>query len=231
MSKILIVEDDPEIAMLERDYLEIEGFETQVTDNGQMAITQAVTGDYDLILLDLMLPGCSGYDVCRVIRDKTDVPILMVTARTESVDKIRGLGLGADDYVAKPFDPAELVARVKTQLRRYTRYNTGEAAEPRETAEHDFRGLQISRTTHKCVLFGEELALTPLEFAILWYLCEHRGQVVPSEELFEAVWGEKYMDSNNTVMSHIARLREKMHEPSRKPKFIKTVWGVGYTIE
>ena len=110
MSKILIVEDDPEIAMLERDYLEIEGFETQVTDNGQMAITQAVTGDYDLILLDLMLPGCSGYDVCRVIRDKIDVPILMVTARTESVDKIRGLGLGADDYVAKPFDPAELVA-------------------------------------------------------------------------------------------------------------------------
>ena len=120
---------------------------------------------------------------------------------------------------------------MKTQLRRYTRYNTGEAAEPRETAEHDFRGLQISRTTHKCVLFGEELALTPLEFAILWYLCEHRGQVVPREELFEAVWGEKYMDSNNTVMSHIARLREKMHEPSRKPKFIKTVWGVGYTIE
>ena len=145
--------------------------------------------------------------------------------------KIMGLTLGADDYITKPFNPLELVARVKTQLRRYTRYNTGEAAEPRETAEHDFRGLQISRTTHKCVLFGEELALTPLEFAILWYLCEHRGQVVPSEELFEAVWGEKYMDSNNTVMSHIARLREKMHEPSRKPKFIKTVWGVGYTIE
>lgn len=125
MSKILIVEDDPEIAMLERDYLEIEGFETQVTDNGQMAITQAVTGDYDLILLDLMLPGCSGYDVCRVIRDKIDVPILMVTARTESVDKIRGLGLGADDYVAKPFDPAELVARVKAHLARYQRLTQG----------------------------------------------------------------------------------------------------------
>lgn len=127
MSKILIVEDDPEIAMLERDYLEIEGFETQVTDNGQMAITQAVTGDYDLILLDLMLPGCSGYDVCRVIRDKIDVPILMVTARTESVDKIRGLGLGADDYVAKPFDPAELVARVKAHLARYQRLTQGGA--------------------------------------------------------------------------------------------------------
>ena len=154
-----------------------------------------------------------------------------VYLKLEISKKIMGLTLGADDYITKPFNPLELVARVKTQLRRYTRYNTGEAAEPRETAEHDFRGLQISRTTHKCVLFGEELALTPLEFAILWYLCEHRGQVVPSEELFEAVWGEKYMDSNNTVMSHIARLREKMHEPSRKPKFIKTVWGVGYTIE
>ena len=122
------------------------------------------------------------------------------------------------------------MARVKTQLRRYTRYNQG--GQPGgEAQEHDFRGLQISRATHKCVLFGEELPLTPLEFSILWYLCQHRGQVVSSEELFESVWGEKYMDSNNTVMSHIARLREKMHEPSRKPKFIKTVWGVGYTIE
>ena len=228
MSKILIVEDDPEIAMLERDYLEIEGFETQVTDNGQMAITQAVTGDYDLILLDLMLPGCSGYDVCRVIRDKIDVPILMVTARTESVDKIRGLGLGADDYVAKPFDPAELVARVKTQLRRYTTYNV--AAESRKQI-YDFAGLYICRDNRKCSLYGRELALTPLEFDILWYLCEHKGTVVSSEVLFEAVWGEKYLDNNNTVMAHIARLREKMGEPSRKPRFIKTVWGVGYTIE
>ena len=154
----------------------------------------------------------------------------MLTAKVEDMDKIMGLTLGADDYITKPFNPLELVARVKTQLRRYTRYNTGETP-PQEVTEYDFRGLQISRTTHKCVLFGEELALTPLEFSILWYLCERRGNVVSSEELFEAVWGEKYMDSNNTVMSHIARLREKMHEPSRKPKFIKTVWGVGYTIE
>ena len=228
---IMVVDDDKSIVELLRDFLENDGFYVKTAYNGDQALSVLKQVTIDCIILDIMMPKKSGYDICREIREQIDIPILMVTAKTESVDKIRGLGLGADDYIPKPFDPAELVARVKTQLRRYTRYNTGEAAEPRETAEHDFRGLQISRTTHKCVLFGEELALTPLEFAILWYLCEHRGQVVPSEELFEAVWGEKYMDSNNTVMSHIARLREKMHEPSRKPKFIKTVWGVGYTIE
>ena len=145
------------------------------------------------------------------------------------MDKITGLTLGADDYITKPFNPLELVARVKTQLRRFTRYNNHAAEPPEESC--DIRGLQISLTTHKCTLYGEPLTLTPLEFSILWYLCSHRGQVVSSETLFEAVWGEKYMDSNNTVMSHIARLREKMHENSRRPKFIKTVWGVGYTIE
>ena len=145
------------------------------------------------------------------------------------MDKITGLTLGADDYITKPFNPLELVARVKTQLRRYTRYNPGGGGE--SVQDYDIRGLQISKTTHKCVLFGEELALTPLEFSILWYLCSRQGKVVSSEELFERVWGEKYMDSNNTVMSHIARLREKMHEDSRRPKFVKTVWGVGYTIE
>ena len=207
-------------------------YQVDQVHNGADGLDYALTAQYDVIVLDVMLPKLDGLEVARRLRSAhVSTPILMLTARVEDMDKIRGLTRGADDYITQPFNPLELVARVKTQLRRYTRYNTGEAAEPRETAEHDFRGLQISRTTHKCVLFGEELALTPLEFAILWYLCEHRGQVVPSEELFEAVWGEKYMDSNNTVMSHIARLREKMHEPSRKPKFIKTVWGVGYTIE
>ena len=229
--KILVVDDEREIADLVALYLKNEGYETRVCYNGQEALGQIQAGPVDLAILDVMLPEISGFELCRRIRERYQYPVIMLTAKGEELDKINGLSLGADDYVTKPFLPLELVARVKTQLRRYTRYNTGEAAEPRETAEHDFRGLQISRTTHKCVLFGEELALTPLEFAILWYLCEHRGQVVPSEELFEAVWGEKYMDSNNTVMSHIARLREKMHEPSRKPKFIKTVWGVGYTIE
>ena len=228
---ILVVDDEQEIADLVAVYLKNEGYRVQLCGTAAAALACIETNKPDLAILDVMLPDMDGFSLCRRIRQQHLFPIVMLTARVEDMDKIMGLTLGADDYITKPFNPLELVARVKTQLRRYTRYNTGEAAEPRETAEHDFRGLQISRTTHKCVLFGEELALTPLEFAILWYLCEHRGQVVPSEELFEAVWGEKYMDSNNTVMSHIARLREKMHEPSRKPKFIKTVWGVGYTIE
>ena len=231
MAEILVVDDEAAIADLVEVCLKNEGYTVYKCGSGEAALTCVARQHLDLAILDVMLPDLDGFTLCQKIREEHLFPILMLTARVEDMDKIMGLTLGADDYITKPFNPLELVARVKTQLRRYTRYNTGEAAEPRETAEHDFRGLQISRTTHKCVLFGEELALTPLEFAILWYLCEHRGQVVPSEELFEAVWGEKYMDSNNTVMSHIARLREKMHEPSRKPKFIKTVWGVGYTIE
>ena len=186
-----------------------------------------------LVLLDIMLPEEDGLSVLKKLRATprtAKLPVIMLTAKGEETDKITGFALGADDYVTKPFRPLELVARVKTQLRRYTRYNPREGT-VQEVTEYDFRGLQISKATHKCVLFGEELALTPLEFSILWYLCEHRGNVVSSEELFEHVWGEAFMDSNNTVMSHIARLREKMHEPSRKPKFIKTVWGVGYTIE
>lgn len=152
----------------------------------------------------------------------------MLTAKIADADKIMGLTLGADDYLTKPFNPLELLARVKTQLRRYTRYNA-----PREDPgdEIDIRGLTISRASHRCALYGREIALTPLEFSILWYLCAHQGRVVSSEELFEAVWGERYIDANNTVMTHIARLREKLGEPSRRPKFIKTVWGVGYTIE
>ena len=183
----------------------------------------------DLAILDVMLPDLSGFELCRRIRQKHLWPILMLTARVEDLDKIQGLMLGADDYITKPFNPLELLARVKTQLRRYTQYN--QSAQPEKGGEYEFNGLYISEVTHKCTLYGEELALTPLEFSILWYLCSHRGQAVPSEQLFQEVWGEKYIDGNNTVMTHIARLREKMHEKSRHPKFIKTVWGVGYTIE
>ena len=153
----------------------------------------------------------------------------MLTAKVEDRDKIMGLTIGADDYITKPFNPLEAVARVKTQLRRYTSYNNPN--KPELQNEFDIRGLLINKENHKCILFGKELPLTPTEFSILWYLCERQGAVVPSEELFEAVWGEKFLNSNNTVMAHIARLREKMNEPAKKPKFIKTVWGVGYTIE
>ena len=229
--RILIVEDEKNIVDILSFNLSKEGYETLEAYDGEAGLQLALEQNPDLILLDLMLPKMNGFDVCRSLRrENRSTPVIMLTAREEETDKVLGLELGADDYITKPFNPLELVARVKTQLRRYTRYNSGEAA-PQEMTEYDFRGLEISRVTHKCVLFGEELALTPLEFSILWHLCEKRGQVVSSEELFEAVWGEQYMDSNNTVMSHIARLREKMHEPSRRPRFIKTVWGVGYTIE
>ena len=180
-----------------------------------------------------MLPDMDGFALCQRIRQRHLFPILMLTARGEDMDKITGLTLGADDYITKPFNPLELVARVKGQLRRATRYNAGSApaAGPAAPEEHELRGLVINKATHKCTLYGREVALTPLEFSILWYLCDHRGRVISSEELFEAVWGEKSFDSNNTVMTHIARLREKLGEPPRRPKFIKTVWGVGYTVE
>ena len=142
-----------------------------------------------------------------------------------------GLTIGADDYITKPFNPLEVVARVKTQLRRYQRYNNSKQNQTIVKNEYDIRGLIINRNSHKCFLFGKEISLTPIEFSILWYLCEHQGKVISSEELFEAVWKEKYLDNNNTVMAHIGRLREKMNEPAKKPKFIKTVWGVGYEIE
>ena len=226
---IMIVDDEAEIANLVEVYLKNEGYTVHKFGCGRDALACVEQQHLDLAILDVMLPDLDGFTLCQKIREKHLFPILMLTARVEDMDKITGLTLGADDYLTKPFNPLELVARVKTQLRRYTRYNPAGSAAPEP--EYDIRGLQISKATHKCLLFGEELALTPLEFSILWYLCSRQGKVVSSEELFEAVWGEKYLDCNNTVMSHIARLREKMHENSRRPKFIKTVWGVGYTIE
>ena len=225
---ILVVDDEAAIADLVEVYLKNEGYTVHKFDNGTDALACVERQKLDLAILDVMLPDMDGFTLCQKIRQKHLFPILMLTAKVEDMDKITGLTLGADDYITKPFNPLEVAARVKTQLRRYMKYNS--AGSGGEVTEYDIRGLQISKATHKCVLFGEKLSLTPLEFSILWYLCSRQGKVVSSEELFEAVWGEKFMDSNNTVMSHIARLREKMHENSKKPKFIKTVWGVGYTI-
>lgn len=226
-NKILVVDDEEEIADLVEVYLKNDGYSVCKFYNATDALACMEREELSLAILDVMLPDMSGFTLCQKIREKHMFPIIMLTAKVEDMDKIMGLTLGADDYMTKPFNPWELIARVNTQIRRYTQYN---ALNP-EKQEFDFAGLYVCRDSRKCTLFGKELSLTPIEFDILWYLCENRGKVVSSEELFEGVWGEKYLDNNNTVMAHIARLREKLKEPSRKPKFIKTVWGVGYTIE
>ena len=230
---ILVVDDEKEIADLIEVYLKNDGYNVYKFYNGVDALKCIESQKIDLAVLDVMLPDIDGFRICQKIREQYFYPIIMLTAKVEDTDKIMGLTIGADDYITKPFNPLEVVARVKTQLRRYVRYNNAAGVERDKdlVAEHDIRGLVINKDTHKCTLYGKEIPLTPIEFSILWYLCEHYGKVVSSEELFEAVWSEKYLDNNNTVMAHIGRLREKLHEPAKKPKFIKTVWGVGYTVE
>ena len=227
MAKILIVEDDEEIAMLERDYLEIEGFQTQVISDGGAAEEAALTGAYDLILLDLMLPGRSGYEVCRRIRDQVDVPILMVTARTESVDKIRGLGLGADDYIAKPFDPAELVARVKSHLSRYQRLTGGRGEDDGAIQVGDLRILPQSWKVFKG---NQEIKMPNREFALLKFLAENPNIVFSKERLFETIWGYDYVGDSATVTVHVGRIRDKIENDPAHPKIIETVWGAGYRL-
>lgn len=231
-SYILVVDDEKEIAELVEVYLRNEGYEVLCCYNGASALAAIAQRPPDAAVLDVMLPDTDGFALCAEIRKEHTFPVIMLTAKVEDIDKIMGLTIGADDYITKPFNPMELLARVKAQLRRFQRYNATEGGEaPLPEREHEFRGLSINADSHKVTLYGAPLSLTPIEFSILWYLCENKGRVVGSEELFEQVWKEKYMDSNNTVMAHIARLREKMNEPPRKPKFIKTVWGVGYQIE
>lgn len=227
---ILVVDDEQSIADLIEVYLKNEGFTVHKFYNGTDALACLFEQPPELAILDVMLPDVDGFTILKKIREKFFFPVIMLTAKVEDMDKINGLTLGADDYITKPFNPLELVARVKSQLRRFQTYNQGTQPE-KSVNEVDIKGLVINEETHECSLFGEKISLTPMEFSILWYLCIHRGNVVSSEELFEAVWGEKYLDSNNTVMTHIARLREKLKEKPRKPKFIKTVWGVGYKIE
>ena len=226
--KILVVDDEQAILSMVKMHLELEGYLVMTATEGREALTQ-LSNAPDLILLDINMQGMNGIDLCSSIRDYISCPILFLTARVSGQDKVNGFKAGGDDYITKPFNPLELAARVKTQLRRYLRYNTSETTPNQQI--YDFNGLMINNNNHKCTLYDQPLNLTPLEFSILWYLCSKKGSVVTSEELFEAVWQEKYLDNNNTVMAHVARLREKMHENARKPKFIKTVWGVGYTIE
>ncbi len=227
--RILVLDDEKEIAEVIALYLRNEGYEVELAFTGREALRKIEAAPPDLALLDVMLPDIEGFRVLRLIREKYKFPVIMLTAKTEYTDKITGLTLGADDYIAKPFNPLELVARVKAQLRRYTKYNDG----PKQQENLiDFAGLVMNRETHECTFNEKELTLTPIEFDILWLLCENRGKVISSEQLFEQIWKEKYFkNSNNTVMVHIRHLREKMGDGRRKSDFIKTVWGVGYKIE
>lgn len=228
-SRILIVDDEREIADVVELYLRNENYEVEKCYNGTDALRCIEENTPDMALLDVMLPDIDGFTILQKIREKYTFPVIMLTAKTEYMDKINGLTLGADDYIAKPFNPLELIARVKAQLRRFTKYNDG--GRPQEDII-DFAGLVLNRSTHECVYNERELTLTPIEFDILWILCENRGQVISSEQLFEQVWKEKYYkNSNNTVMVHIRHLREKMSGPTGKSDFIKTVWGVGYRVE
>ncbi len=225
--RVLIVDDDPEIAQLISVYLKNEGLQTRVVFSGSEALEDIHSQRFDLAILDVMLPDISGFRLCEEIRSHYNYPVIMLTAKSEDIDKITGLTIGADDYITKPFNPVEMTARVKAQLRRYTQYNSRRL----DDSVIDFQGLILNKNTHECSLYGEKLNLTPTEFAILQTLCENRGKVISSQELFESIWKEKYFESNNTVMVHIRRIREKMHEQPRNPKFIKTVWGMGYKIE
>ena len=230
MQTILVCDDDKEIVDAIDIYLTGEGFRILKAYDGYDALKILETEHADLMIIDVMMPGLDGIRTTLKVRETSSIPIIILSAKSEDSDKILGLNIGADDYLSKPFNPLELVARVKSQLRRYTRYNEADkAGDCRDII--DFNGLVINRATHECTLYDRELGLTPIEFDILWMLCENRGQVISAERLFESVWGEKYLDRNNTVMVHIRRLREKMGEPSRNPRFIKTVWGVGYKID
>jgi len=225
---ILVVDDEKEIADLIELYLMNEGFTIHKCYDGITAMEEVRNQLMDLAILDVMLPDLDGFTLCRKIREEYNYPIIMLTAKIEDIDKIRGLTIGADDYITKPFNPLEVIARVKAQLRRYKSYNDAQAD---SSNTFEIGGLMIDNERHECSLYGKPVALTPIEFKILWTLCENDGKVVSSESLFETVWGEEYLDCNNTVMVHIRRLREKLGEPPRNPKYIKTVWGVGYKIE
>ena len=228
MSKILIIEDEVAIADLERDYLELSDFEVDIRNSGDEGLEAALSGDYNLIILDLMLPGIDGFEVCKKIREEKNVPILMVSAKKDDIDKIRGLGLGADDYMTKPFSPSELVARVKAHMARYDRL-VGSSAKANDIIE--IRGIRIDKTARRVTVDGEEKAFTGKEFDLLTFLAEHPNHVYTKEELFREIWDMDSIGDIATVTVHIKKIREKIEYDSAKPQYIETIWGVGYRFK
>lgn len=230
MANILIADDEKEIADLLEIYLKNENFNVCKFYSSQDVLNNIDKQEYDLAILDVMMPDIDGFELCNRIREKYNFPIIFATAKVEEIDKIKGLGVGADDYVTKPFKPLELIARVKAQLRRYKKYNTSNNLKDED--EIDFRGIVINHQTREFIFNEKRIELTKTEFDILWELCVNRGKVISNDELFFKVWKDKYFEKdNNTIMVHIRHLREKMNDGGHKPKYIKTVYGVGYKIE
>ena len=228
MSKILIVEDEVAIAELEKDYLELSGFEVEVEHDGMTGLARALAEDFDLFILDLMLPGTDGFEICKQIREKKNTPILMVSAKKDDIDKIRGLGLGADDYVTKPFSPSELVARVKAHLSRYERLIGSNTVE-NDTIE--IRGIKIDKTARRVWINEEEKQFTTKEFDLLTCLAENPNHVYTKEELFREIWDMESIGDIATVTVHIKKIREKVEMDTSKPQYIETIWGVGYRFK
>ena len=227
---ILVVDDEQDIADLVEIYLVSEGYKVYKAFNAEEGFAILEKGDIKLALLDIMMPGMNGLDMCKKIRETNNIPIIMISAKSEDLDKIIGLGSGADDYVIKPFNPLELITRVKSQLRRFLKLNPVNQKEEVQD-EIQIKGLQINKENHQVFIYGEEIKLTPIEFDILYLLASNPGRVFSTDEIFERVWNEKVYEANNTVMVHIRRLRGKLQEDSRNTKIITTVWGVGYKIE
>ena len=228
MSKILIIEDEVSIAELEKDYLELSGFEVDMEHGGDTGLDKALKNDFDLIILDLMLPGMDGFEICRRIREQKNIPVLMVSAKKEDIDKIRGLGMGADDYITKPFSPSELVARVKAHLARYERL-IGSAVKTNDVIE--IRGLKIDKTARRVYVNGEDKAFTTKEFDLLTFLAENPNHVFKKEELFNKIWDMESVGDIATVTVHIKKIREKIEFNTSKPQYIETIWGVGYRFK
>ena len=228
MSRILIVEDEETLADLERDYLELSGFEVEVANDGETGLEKALTDQFDLVILDLMLPGVDGFEICREVRQKKNTPIIMVSAKKDDIDKIRGLGLGADDYMTKPFSPSELVARVKAHLARYERL-IGSNVQTNDIIE--IRGLKIDTTARRVWVNGEEKAFTTKEFDLLTFLAGHPNHVYTKDELFSEIWDMESIGDIATVTVHIKKIREKIEYDTSKPQYIETIWGVGYRFK